>query len=115
MHNPTNKVTNIFTSFTIKRADAIFSSNNIREFLKLHVYRKGQTSDSSWEFLKIENKQIKIAQKILMGKNLRENTNLCLEIMNSRRQAKETLVTWYKFWRTREENAEKNYGETSIK
>ena len=32
-----------------------------------------------------------------MGKNLRENTNLCLEIMNSRRQAKETLVTWYKF------------------
>ena len=50
-----------------------------------------------------------------MGKNLRENTNLCLEIMNSRRQAKETLVTWYKFWRKREENAEKNYGETSIK
>ena len=50
-----------------------------------------------------------------MGKNLRENTNLCLEIMNSRRQEKETLVTWYKFWRKREENAEKNYGETSIK
>ena len=83
--------------------------------IKLHVYEKRQTSDSSWEFLKIENKQIKIAQKILMGKNLRENTNLCLEIMNSRRQAKETLVTWYKFWRKREENAEKNYGETSIK
>ena len=50
-----------------------------------------------------------------MGKNLRENTNLCLEIMNSRRQAKETLVTWYKFGRKREENAEKNYGETAIK
>ena len=26
---------------------------------KIHVYRKRQTSDSSWEFLKLENKQIK--------------------------------------------------------
>ena len=32
-----------------------------REF-KLHVYSKRQTSDSSWEFLKIENEQIKTAQ-----------------------------------------------------
>ena len=30
----------------------------IREF-KHHVYGKQQTSDSSWEFLKIENEQIK--------------------------------------------------------
>ena len=27
--------------------------------IKIHVYRKRQTSDSSWEFLTIENKQIK--------------------------------------------------------
>ena len=27
--------------------------------IKIHVYRKRQTSDSSWEFLKTENKQIK--------------------------------------------------------
>ena len=27
--------------------------------IKIHVYRKRQTSDSSWEFLRIENKQIK--------------------------------------------------------
>ena len=29
--------------------------------LKLHVYRKRQMSDSSWEFLKTENEQIKTA------------------------------------------------------
>ena len=34
--------------------------------------------------------------------------------MNSRRQEKETLVTWYKFWRKREENAEKNYGVGAV-
>ena len=27
--------------------------------IKIHVYGKRQTSDSSWEFLGIENKQIK--------------------------------------------------------
>ena len=30
--------------------------------LKIHVYGKWQTSDSSWEFLKIENEQIETAQ-----------------------------------------------------
>ena len=45
-------------------------------------------SDSSWEFLKIENEQIKTAKKILMDKKLPETTNLCVEIMNIRRQAK---------------------------
>ena len=41
---------------------------------------------SSWEFLKIENEQIKTAQKIHMDKKLSETTNLCAEIMNRRRQ-----------------------------
>ena len=27
--------------------------------IKIHIYRKRQTSDSSWEFLRIENSQIK--------------------------------------------------------
>ena len=54
----------------------------------LHVYGKRQTSDSSWEFLKIENEQIKTAQKIFMDKKLRETTYLCVEIMNSKRQVK---------------------------
>ena len=43
----------------------------MREF-KLHVYGKRETSDSSWEFLKIENEHIKT---ILMDKKLRETTN----------------------------------------
>ena len=30
--------------------------------IKIHVYRKRQNSDSSWEFLRIENKQIKTVQ-----------------------------------------------------
>ena len=52
---------------------------------KLYVYGKRQTSDSSWELLKIENEQkkLKIVQKILMDKKLRETTHLCVEIMNS--------------------------------
>ena len=32
-----------------------------------------------------------------MDKELRETTNLSAEIMNSGRQAKGNLVTWYKF------------------
>ena len=67
-----------------------------REF-KLHLHGKRQTSDSSWEFLKI-------AQKILMDKKLSETTYLCVEIINSRRQAKGKLghvvqiafVIWHK-------------------
>ena len=34
------------------------TKREIRE-IKIHGYRKRQTSDSSWEFLRIENKQIK--------------------------------------------------------
>ena len=30
--------------------------------IKIHVYAKLQTSDSSWELLRIENKQIKSVQ-----------------------------------------------------
>ena len=43
---------------------------------------------------KQKNEQIKTAQKILMDKKLPETqgaTNLCVEIMNSRRQAKGKL------------------------
>ena len=38
-----------------------FSLTLIRE-IKIHAYAKRQTSDSSWEFLRIENKQIKTVQ-----------------------------------------------------
>ena len=35
--------------------------------IKIHVYRKLQTSDSSWELLRIENKQIKTARNDSYG------------------------------------------------
>ena len=35
--------------------------------VKLHVYGKKQTSDSSWEFLAIENEQTKTAQNNSYG------------------------------------------------
>ena len=38
----------------------------IRE-IKIHVYGKPLTSDSSWEFLKIENKKIKTVQNNSYG------------------------------------------------
>ena len=41
-----------------KDKEAVF----LVESFKLHVYGKRQTSDSSWEFLKIENEQIETAQ-----------------------------------------------------
>ena len=51
------------------------------ESLSIHVYRKRQTSDSSLEFLKIENEQIKTAQNnINVDKKLCETTILGEEI-----------------------------------
>ena len=63
----------------------------VLEPFKLHVYGKRKTSDLSWEFLKIENEQIKQLKTIPMDKKLREATNLCEEIMSSKRQVKEKL------------------------
>ena len=50
-----------------------------------------QTSDSSWDFLKIAIERIKTAQKIRTDKIVRETTNLCGEITNNGRQAKGKL------------------------
>ena len=63
----------------------------VLEPFKLHVYGKRKTSDLSWEFLKIENEQIKQLKTIPMDKKLREATNLCEEIISSKRQVKEKL------------------------
>ena len=41
-------------------------NRDIRE-IKIHVYGKPLTSDSSWEFLKIENKKIKTVQNNSYG------------------------------------------------
>ena len=54
---------------SITRPEVRWKKSSIREF-KLYVYGKRQTSDSSWEFLKIEREQIKTAQKILMDRKI---------------------------------------------
>jgi len=46
---------------------------DIRE-IKIHVYGKRQTSDSSWEFLRMKNKQIKTVQNNFYGENWLETT-----------------------------------------
>ena len=43
-----------------------FTFLDIRE-IKIHVYGKPLTSDSSWEFLKIENKKVKTVQNNSYG------------------------------------------------
>ena len=45
-----------FISTEISKFVQVIYVSYIRE-IKIHVYRKRQTSDSSWEFLRIENKQ----------------------------------------------------------
>ena len=42
------------------------AAKNAKE-IKSHVYGKQQTSDSSWEFLRIENEQIKTVQNNSYG------------------------------------------------
>ena len=63
----------------------------MREF-KVYVYGKRQTSDASWEFVNIENVQLKKFKTTSVDKKLRETTNLCVEVMNSKRQIK--CKTW---------------------
>ena len=49
---------------------------------------KRQTPDSSWEFLKTENEQIKTVQNDSYGQKI---VHLCVEIMNSKQQVKGKL------------------------
>ena len=77
----------------------------IRE-IKIHVYTKRQTSDSCWDCLRIEKKQIKTVHNNSYGKNWREATYFLVEVVKSKRKLRENLVTWYKFtfavWRKSE-------------
>ena len=45
-----------------------------------------QTSDSSWEFLKTENKQVKTVQNDSYGSNWRETSYFWVKVINSKRQ-----------------------------
>ena len=51
---------------------------DIRE-IKIHVYGKRQTSDSSKEFLRMKNKQIKTAQHNSYGETWLETTSFGVE------------------------------------
>ena len=67
-----------------KDPSALFTGIN-RE-IKIHVYDKRQTSDSSQVFLRIENKQIKTVPKNSYGYNWHETTYFCVEVINGKRQ-----------------------------
>ena len=45
-----------------------------------------EKTDSSWEFLRMENKQIKTVQNNSYGWNWLETTYFCVEVINSKRQ-----------------------------
>ena len=55
------KNTKSLLPFDARRSKTSLLKLAIKE-IKSHVYGKRQTSDSSWEFLRIENKQIKTVQ-----------------------------------------------------
>ena len=54
------------------------------ERLRFKLNRKRHTSDSSWEFLRIENKQIKRVQNDSYGKNWHKTTYFCVEAIKSK-------------------------------
>ena len=53
--------------------------------IKIHVYLKRQTSDSSWEFLRIENKRITPVPNDSYGWNWHKTTYFCVEAIKSKR------------------------------
>ena len=58
------------SNFCLKQGQvlkALVSSPTSNREIKIHVYRKWQMSDLSWEFLRIENKQIKTVQNKSYG------------------------------------------------
>ena len=56
-----------------------------------YVYRKRQTSDSSLEFLRIENKQIKTVPNDSYGENRHKTTYFCVEAIKSKRKIRGKL------------------------
>ena len=59
--------------------------------IKIHVYRKRQTSDSSWEFLRIENKQITTVPNDSYGENWHKTTYFCVKAIKSKRKIRGKL------------------------
>ena len=57
--------------------------------IKIHVYGIRQTANVSWEFLRIENKQVKTVQNDSCGQNWHKTTYFCVEAINSKRKIRE--------------------------
>ena len=68
----------------------------INKEIKSQVYDKRQTSYSSWEILRIENKQVKTVQNNSYGQIWRETTYFCVEVINSKWQLRGKLGHAYK-------------------
>ena len=63
----------------------------VKKEIKIHVYRKRQTSDSSWQFLRVENQLIKTVPNDSCGSNWRKTTYSCVEAIKSKRKIREKL------------------------
>ena len=59
--------------------------------IKIHIYRKRQTSDSRWEFLRIENKQIKTVPDDSYDENWHKTLYFCVEATKSKRKIRGKL------------------------
>ena len=59
--------------------------------IETNVCGKRQTSDSSWEFLRIENKQIKAVPEQFLWIKLEWNYSFSVEVINSKRQLRGKL------------------------
>ena len=59
--------------------------------IKIHVYGILQTANVSWEFLRIENKQVKTVQNDSCGQNWHKTTYFCVEAINSKRKIRGKL------------------------
>ena len=59
--------------------------------IKIHVYGILQTANVSWEFLRIENKQVKTVHNYSCGQNWHKTTYFCVEAIKSKRKIRGKL------------------------
>ena len=67
------------------------NSDPDRREIKIHVYRKRRTSDSSLEFLRIENKQIKTVSNDSYGESCHKLTYYFVEAIKSKQKIRGKL------------------------
>ena len=69
--------------------------------IKIHVYRKRRSSDPSWEFLRLENKQIKAVPNDSYGESWHKPTYYFVEAIKSKQKIRGKLghVVQIQFYR----------------